>query len=910
MRPLRLRVQGFGPYLESQEVHFDDVELFAITGPTGAGKSTLLDAITFALYRETPRAGSRGHDNLRHPAAEQAKVELEFSLPNPIGELQTWRVVRVIGKENHSRLEYLERGEWRTHPASERVNALNQQVLALMGGMDFTTFTRCVLLPQGQFDLFLRGAPKERRELLMKLYGLERLRDMRERVGEHLKQAQGRLDQLDGELKGLGEVDEGRLEAMREEIGRLEAEELRLSREAERAQKTLLEAEKRYERFNELASLRRRRQGWEERREEMGRLRERLERAERAERVWPQLEDVEAARREAEAAQGDLARWEREYEHLRAELERLRSGYDAGELERVKLELAGLPRLEDQSERLRRYGGDLSLSHPDPLDFDEARLDVLREAERSLGERARLQGLFEQAQSRCLQARSTLEAQEKRLQELDLELEGLKALGQEARELYEQLRRRREEAERTAGIQAHRHLLAVGEPCPLCAQVVAQLPPEVEFNLQGLQQAEREAEEKLRRLREEFQGKQGQLKTLREQLPLSRQALAQQEQDLEDLRRQLEALVQATGGLEAADIQRERHRRLAGLAAAIRAATGGLEVTAYAARLQQRQRQLEALATGLQQREKECADAERQLAAQTQVAQERQRALERLEASLASLLSQSGFGPIEDVHKARLSPDERQALHKRLQEHEQEGILVTEGIRRLERELEGLEPVDEATLRRQREALDALHQAARAAHGKAEGLRADLKRAEAQLRRRRELEAQRAELVREVDVWERLERDLRGDRFQDFLLERYQLGLLQRASELMNELSQGRYAFRLEDGEYAVEDRWTESVRTVRTLSGGESFLASLSLALSLSEHLSKGRVGALFLDEGFGTLDMETLEQVAGVLEALPTRGRLVGVVTHVESLAERLPARLRVEKSPAGSSLRWSDD
>jgi exonuclease SbcC len=189
-------------------------------------------------------------------------------------------------------------------------------------------------------------------------------------------------------------------------------------------------------------------------------------------------------------------------------------------------------------------------------------------------------------------------------------------------------------------------------------------------------------------------------------------------------------------------------------------------------------------------------------------------------------------------------------------------------------------------------------------------LAADLKRLEAQRQRRQELLAQQAKLVQQVDVWERLSTDLRGDRFQDYLLERYQQGLLYRASELVGELSQGRYRFRLESGEYAVEDKWTEAIRPVRTLSGGESFLASLSLALSLSEHLSKGRIGALFLDEGFGTLDAETLDQVAGVLEALPTRGRLVGIVTHVEALAERLPARLVVEKHPSGSKFRWTEN
>lgn len=910
MRPLKLRVQGFGSYLEPQEVQFDDVELFAITGPTGAGKSTLLDAITFALYRETPRAGAKGHDSLRHPAAEQAKVELEFSLPDPAGPIQTWRVVRVIGKENQSRLEYLERGDWRTHPASEKVSALNNQLLALMGGMDFSTFTRAILLPQGQFDLFLRGVPKERRELLMKLYGLERLRDMRERVGEHLKEAREKLGRLEGELQGLGEAEESRLEAMREEIRQLEAEEIRLTREAERAQRALAEAEKRYEKFNELDGLRRRQRSWEGEREEMGRLRERLERADQAERVWPQVEGVEVARKEAETALGDLARWQKGLERLRAEVERLRERCDPVALEAAKGELARLPVLEAMETRLTRHGGSLSLSRPDPLPFDEDRLETLRESERQWGELKKLEAQLARLEGELAKEQSRLEERQAEKARLEADLERLKDEGQEAARLHEQAKAALEQAQRKAGVLAHRHLLHAGEACPLCEQTVAVLPPPREMpDLERLSLEVARAEQQLQELRSAFQEKRGSLKTLAQSLPEEQERLSLRFRERERLAGEVEQLRSGLSGSPEA-LADERTRMLAGLAEEIRQATGGEGVGRFKAGLQKRVAELQAAQERLAEAEARLAEAERQFTAQAQVLQERQRALERLETSLASLLSESGFGGLEAVRAARLSAAERQALQQRRQEHEREGIAITEGLRRLERELEGLEPVDEASVRLQREALETLRQEARAAHGRAEGLKADLKRAEDQLRRRRELEAQQARLVREVDVWERLERDLRGDRFQDFLLERYQSGLLQRASELMNELSQGRYAFRLEDSEYAVEDRWTESVRTVRTLSGGESFLASLSLALSLSEHLSKGRMGALFLDEGFGTLDVETLEQVAGVLEALPTRGRLVGVVTHVEALAERLPARLRVEKSPAGSRIRWSDD
>jgi exonuclease SbcC len=97
----------------------------------------------------------------------------------------------------------------------------------------------------------------------------------------------------------------------------------------------------------------------------------------------------------------------------------------------------------------------------------------------------------------------------------------------------------------------------------------------------------------------------------------------------------------------------------------------------------------------------------------------------------------------------------------------------------------------------------------------------------------------------------------------------------------------------------------------VKTLSGGESFLASLSLALALSEQApslaasARSRVTSLFLDEGFGTLDEETLQVVIGAVEVLGGDDRMVGVVTHVAELAERLPSRIVVEKSPRGSRI-----
>ena len=109
-------------------------------------------------------------------------------------------------------------------------------------------------------------------------------------------------------------------------------------------------------------------------------------------------------------------------------------------------------------------------------------------------------------------------------------------------------------------------------------------------------------------------------------------------------------------------------------------------------------------------------------------------------------------------------------------------------------------------------------------------------------------------------------------------------------------------------------DHWNaDEVRSVKTLSGGESFLASLALALALAERLAsfsvegkaQQRLESLFLDEGFGSLDRETLDVVVQGIEALHGGQRMVGVVTHIPELAERMPARVEVAKQHGRATL-----
>ena len=139
------------------------------------------------------------------------------------------------------------------------------------------------------------------------------------------------------------------------------------------------------------------------------------------------------------------------------------------------------------------------------------------------------------------------------------------------------------------------------------------------------------------------------------------------------------------------------------------------------------------------------------------------------------------------------------------------------------------------------------------------------------------------------------------------------------ANERLQVMTEGRYTLVYSDAlarrgarsglGLRVVDAWTGASRETSTLSGGESFMASLALALGLGDAVRAEAGGfdlqTLFVDEGFGTLDDDSLEQVMGVLDSLREGGRSVGIVSHVSELRQRIPAQLRVSKSQSGSSI-----
>lgn len=938
MRPLRLELEGFGPYRARQAVDFSDVELFAITGPTGSGKTTLLDALAFALYGQVPRLG-REVRRLRHPQAEVAWVNLVFA----VGE-RVYRVERLLGRRNEARLFELQ-GEREAQLPAERLQELNARLEGLLG-LRYNAFTRALLLPQGEFDRFLKGEASERRRILFQLFDLERLEELRRRAEARKAGLLAQRDQVEGELRALAWAEEGRRAALEEELARLEGEvrAKEKEREALEAQhQSLKEALEAAERRRKLEA---RLAGLQAQAPQMARFREALARAEEARRALP-LWRAYLERREALArAQAERARLEAE---IRAREEALAGlAYDPLAASRLREALAEGEVLRRLEGRARPPARPLAPKTP-PAEL----LGALEEAEGAL-RALEAEAAFLEKASRLLEKEAELKEVERQGKEVRRRKEELEALlkaaqahrleGEirEAEELLAGLKARLgalEEAlealahkERRQGVLAFRDLLVPGEACPLCGGVVHALPPApVLEDLAGQRRGlEGERSDLLRRM--------GQLETRLGELRGARALLGEaQPGDPEALQADLQALEEELRRLRDryAELKGERQALLADLAgrprpedpraqlegvqaqrrdlearlqalgqeawALLRARTQGRGVAAYLRGLQEELRAQEEAARRREALERELQGLRGALEAARAQEEGLMGRLEEAQRALAGLM------PLEEAQASALGEEEVQRLQQALERYEAERARAEAELRLLPpppappEELQARFQALGARLKALKEELTGLHR-------RLGGLlkeREDLHKA---LERRRVLEGEKARLERASALWEKLALDLRQDRFPAHLLTHHQEGLLFRANGLLAELSGGRYRLRAEGDQYLILDLWHEAYpRPVETLSGGETFLVSLALALALAEEVGRGRLGALFLDEGFGTLDPGSLEAVASVLESLPTRGRLVGVVTHVEALAERLPARLRVRPAPGGSRVEW---
>jgi len=347
---------------------------------------------------------------------------------------------------------------------------------------------------------------------------------------------------------------------------------------------------------------------------------------------------------------------------------------------------------------------------------------------------------------------------------------------------------------------------------------------------------------------------------------------------------------------------------------AARQKTGGLETEAEI------NKAIEALDAGLQIKENERNGAEQQLQnSQDLLTQKRtthdigekqfNTAVEKLDASRQvyfDKLEEAGFDTAEAHDNAFRDDDRMQDLTDQIDAHKDEVRELASEIRELSARFDEnlFDPDALGQIKTTLEEIETLLQEKQQEVGAQQQSIDNLKKA---LKEREELGVEVAEAEAELARWKRLQETIPANTLRDFALEIMfkQMGSL--ANEQLKYLTSERYQLKVEGiGDLSVVDRWNANEeRPVETLSGGESFLTSLALALALSE-LSRGRsqLNSLFLDEGFGTLDSETLDIAIAALEGIRMQGRNIFLISHIRELTRRLPVKIEVNKKGNGSS------
>jgi exonuclease SbcC len=291
---------------------------------------------------------------------------------------------------------------------------------------------------------------------------------------------------------------------------------------------------------------------------------------------------------------------------------------------------------------------------------------------------------------------------------------------------------------------------------------------------------------------------------------------------------------------------------------------------------------------------------------------------EKLGADVASALEGAAFGDEASARAAARTSIEQAALQQRI-EGWREALQIARGrLDQLRTSTAGRAAPDLDRLVRDETVRREASTAAASARAEAES---ELAKLQERAARWRELLDQVERLQRDSAAFVELSRDLNGENgrkldFSTFILTSWLEQVLERATRRFRRLSDDRYWFVLNTTQtdarrrYGLEidvgDSHTQLRRSVRSLSGGEKFMASLSLALGLSDVIQERAGGieldTLFIDEGFGSLDADALERALSVLDEIGAH-RTVGVISHVETLKKAIPCQLRVEKGPSGS-------
>ncbi|HCC35613.1 MAG TPA: hypothetical protein DEQ02_08275 [Ruminococcaceae bacterium] len=1003
MRPLRVSMQAFGPFLDETVCDFSalgDSRIFLITGPTGSGKTTVLDAMSCALYGE-PTGSVRRFAEMRSrlaPDSLDTQVVFDFLLgAKKYRFLLRMRIHRKRDGETEPRID----GEYRVFEGEDWESAVPCTKTALakkaeeLLGFSHSQFTQVIILPQGEFRRLLTANSTDKEKILKVLFAtgrwngyVMRIKSRRDAVWVKLAEIKTKIGTL------LQSAESASTEELEEKLKSAAEEMASLKNQASEWEKRIAQAEREYslemlreERFVRLEEAEKRKSRLESRKKEMAEKRSRAARLTAEKELYPYDAALKAAENTLAKRREVLKRCAKELEEgiqaakqsekLFDEIPDIKEKEKNYRAEALKIEqmMPELRRMNERKKQLEELEKRL-ISTEKEIPKLEAESDALKEraenGERYMREREEacilpLAGyLKEQAEL------SLLTEEFRRLKEAANQLEKLEGQrdiyrrkSEAAEKLLEDAEKRLKELERSKRLDTAYELaetLSEEEPCPVCgsrhhpapakpaesspdAREISGAASAVETLRAALLEHEKlrsswqgeldSGRQRLEELRTKLDGNKEpeileRLKALNAEIEKCNKFKSDRTGLLNSLAAFKEKLEEKRAALMAKRL--EQRELLAGCAAAKEELNG----------LQSRLGELpdyEILTARREKAAKSAAECEKKL---REIQENRETALRRY--SLAVQAEKNAAAAVKEAESeeggAAAAFKERAAALR----YESGGGMKAPNdalISALKEEISDYDAELKNTGRVLGELKTLLEGAARPELKKTEDLKNECRRKmsemqtktgevsqmvkgyESTLHECNLLAAQNALIETQYGQLARIYRYLSGEIHPKINIQSFVLGLMLdevmlSASRSMQKFSKGRYSLIREDltggGErrgldIVVVDAHTGGSRPVSTLSGGEMFLASLSLAFGLAEVVQSYAGGvqldSIFIDEGFGSLDAQTLDSAMMALADIQSEGRLVGIISHVSELKERIASRIELEPSAEGTSL-----
>ena len=930
MKPLKLTMSAFGSYAGKNVIDFTGQQqgIFLITGDTGAGKTTIFDAITYALYNQTS-GGERNGNMMRSQYAQpetETYVELEFLYRG-----QTYRVRR---NPDYKITKTLKNGKIREQkvPHSveltlpdgtvfpEKKNATDAKIIEILG-LTADQFSQIVMIAQGDFLKLLYTKSDERKMIFSKLFRT----DIYWKIQENLRRKSMEMDERIQENDRAFEQEKSRI------IPLPESEELPLDELVERLRERLKDALKeqnlrranveelnkkitKYEEINKLfVSLEKIRQTGKEleaRQAESKERRQQIENARKADKVLVaeqqnlrQQQEVEQSAQAIAKMTETLANNQEMFESLKTQLQEAEAKQkrEAADTQKKMLALEqSLPSYEalqnarSEEQQAKKVWEDLGKTSEESFHKKEAGIAALKEQQK------RQEQIVEQTKKNWEQ--TSLSASES---------------AKHYEHMYEAFLKEQ------AGILAEN--LSAGCPCPVCGSTVHPDPAKLsdhavtELEVEQAKKTRAAAEEKRDLAYAAFEAE----KTEKQKLA---QAVEKEEADF--------VLAQTIAKQQRKEAE-QNYVSLQKIAEQIREKLVYPSLAEAKKQYAAMQKALEAAEQEIakkRQKVSELAEAMNTLKGQKLAEEENQKTAKKLavktEKEYAKLLEKSGFVSEETYHLAILPERSRSKLEREEKEYESQCLRQQSEQKLLEKQVSGKTYTDTTELNEQlkieKQALKEAEKTYMELHTAYENDRSVLQNCAVYLEKGKKLESE-DQVIKSLSKTAngRLSGSAKID-FETYIQRQYFKQIIHEANKRLLTMSNHQFILKLKEEantgrktneglDLSVYSLVTDSERDVKTLSGGESFLAALAMALGLSDIVERS-AGAIhpdmmFIDEGFGSLDAQSRQQAIEVLAELAGDSRMVGIISHVTELKEQIDRKLVVSRTDKGSRAVWTE-